>query len=226
VVKSANRKAGADDAMLNAIVLLSGGIDSSVTLAIAKQKFTPLALTFDYGQRHSIEINAAFEIAQKMYVQHRVMKLDFRQIGGSALTDDIDVPKNSLKPGIPITYVPARNTIFLSYALALGERLGINDIFIGINAIDYSGYPDCRPEYIEAFEKMSNLGTKSGRFKIHTPIINMSKTEIVKTGLELGVNINRTHSCYDPHSNGEPCGECDSCLIRNKALREAVCSQQ
>jgi len=209
--------------MLNAIVLLSGGIDSTVTLSLSKKTFNPLALTFDYGQRHGVEINSAVEITQRMFVQHRVIKLDFRQIGGSALTEDIDVPKNSLKPGIPITYVPARNTIFLSYALALGEKLGINDIFIGVNAIDYSGYPDCRPEYINAFESMANLGTKSGGFKIHTPIINMTKADIIRKALELGINIDATHSCYDPQKNGTPCGECDSCIIRNSALKEAGC---
>ena len=209
--------------MLNAIVLFSGGIDSTTVLAIAKENYNPLALTFDYGQRHVIEIKSALSISKRMNVPHRIIKIDLRQIGGSALTDSINVPKNSLSNEIPMTYVPARNTIFLSFALALGEHLKIYDIFMGVNAIDYSGYPDCRHEYIEAYEKMANLGTKAGCFKIHTPIINMTKYDIIMLGLELGINHNETHSCYDPKEDGTPCNECDSCLIRNKALREAKC---
>lgn len=217
--------------MKKAVILLSGGLDSTTTLAIAKAEgFEPYTLTFRYGQRHSIEIEAAEKVSSAMGAKgHIVVDMDLRQIGGSALTSDIDVPKKRT-PGeitrdIPVTYVPARNIIFLSFALAYAETTGASDIFIGVNALDYSGYPDCRPEFIEAFEKMTNLGTKAGVegkiFKIHTPLIRMTKAEIIKKGTELGVDYSLTHSCYDPTPEGLPCGECDSCLLRKKGFAEA-----
>lgn len=217
--------------MKKAVVLLSGGLDSTTTLAIAKAEgFEPYTVTFRYGQRHSIEIEAAEKVSTIMEVKgHVVVDIDLRQIGASALTSDIDVPKKR-SPGeitreIPVTYVPARNIIFLSSALAYAETVGAKDIFIGVNALDYSGYPDCRPEFIEAFERMANLGTKAGvegkGFKIHTPLIRMTKAEIIKKGIELGVDYSITHSCYDPTPEGLPCGECDSCILRKKGFAEA-----
>ena len=214
-----------------AVVLLSGGLDSATVLAIARsQGFELYALSFSYGQRHVWELEAAARVAASIGVaKHRVANIDLRIFGGSALTDDIDVPKgrstDDMSQGIPITYVPARNTIFLSFALAWAEVLGSSDIFIGVNALDYSGYPDCRPEFIEAFEKMANLATKAGvegrqALKIHTPLIALSKAEIIRRGIELGVDYGLTSSCYDPSAIGEPCGECDSCLLRQKGFRE------
>jgi 7-cyano-7-deazaguanine synthase len=217
---------------LKAVVLLSGGIDSATTLVIAQNSgFDIYALSFRYGQRHVVEMEAAGRIAQKSnVVKHLILDIDLRKIGGSALTADIDVPKNrkakEMTKDIPVTYVPARNTIFLSYALAWAEVVGANDIFIGVNVLDYSGYPDCRPEYIEAYEKMANLATKAGvegkqKLKIHTPLIQMSKSQIIQKGMELGVDYSLTHSCYDPSAFGEACGECDSCILRLKGFRDA-----
>jgi 7-cyano-7-deazaguanine synthase len=216
--------------MKRAVVLLSGGLDSATTLAICRHDgFEPCALSFDYGQRHRIELNAATRVAAALGArEHRIAKIDLRVFGGSALTDDIAVPKNrepdSLNE-IPVTYVPARNTIFLSYALAWCEVLGAADIFIGANAIDYSGYPDCRPEFISAFERMANAATKAGvegtRFKIHAPLLSMSKAEIIRKGTELGVDFSITHSCYDPGADGVACGECDSCRLRLEGFRAA-----
>jgi len=189
--------------------------------------FECYALSFDYGQRHRIELEAAEKIARHFsVVEHRVAKIDLRAFGGSALTDDIDVPKDSLAEGIPITYVPARNTIFLSYAMAWAEVLECSDIFIGVNAIDYSGYPDCRPEFIAAFEHMANLATKAGvegrtLLRIHTPLSKLNKAGIVKLGVDVGVDFALTHSCYDPDPEGRPCGHCDSCLLRLKGFIEA-----
>jgi len=217
---------------LKAVVLLSGGIDSATTLAIAQNLgFVIYALSFRYGQRHAVEMEAAVRIAQKSNVaKHLILDIDLRKIGGSALTANIDVPKNrnakEMTKDIPATYVPARNTIFLSYALAWAEVIGSCDIFIGVNVLDYSGYPDCRPEYIAAYEKMANLATKAGvegkqKLKIHTPLIQMSKSEIIRKGIELGVDYSLTHSCYDPSVSGEACGECDSCILRLKGFRDA-----
>ena len=217
---------------IGAVVLLSGGLDSTTTLAIAKSEgFTPYAITFQYGQRHDAEIAAAQSVAKRMRVaKHVIASIDLRMFGGSALTADIDVPKlraiDEMSHGIPITYVPARNTIFLSFALAWAETLGISDIFLGVNALDYSGYPDCRPEYIEAYEQMANLATKAGvegtqHLKIHTPIIEMTKSQIIKRGTELGVDYGVTRSCYDPSPLGKSCGECDSCQLRLKGFSEA-----
>jgi 7-cyano-7-deazaguanine synthase len=214
-----------------AVVLLSGGLDSSTVLAIARSEGYELhALSFSYGQRHVVELEAARRVAAATGVaDHRIAAIDLRVFGGSALTADIEVPKGrdtaEMDHGIPITYVPARNTIFLSFALAWAEVLGSSDIFIGVNALDYSGYPDCRPEFIEAFEKMANLATKAGvegrqALKIHTPLIALTKAEIVRKGIELGVDYSLTSSCYDPSPAGEPCGECDSCLLRQKGFRE------
>ena len=217
--------------MKRAIILLSGGLDSTTTLATAiAEGYETYALSFDYGQRHKIEIVAARRIARALGAkEHRVAKIDMRIFGGSALTDGIDVPKKrsatEIGQGIPVTYVPARNTIFLSYALALAETVGARDIFIGANAIDYSGYPDCRPAFIAAFETLANLATKAGaegaHFRIHAPLIKFSKAEIIRKALELDVDLALTHSCYDPSSNGVACGECDSCLLRFKGFREA-----
>jgi 7-cyano-7-deazaguanine synthase len=218
--------------MKKAVILLSGGLDSITCLAIAKSKdYSLYALTFRYGQRHQFEIGAAKECALSQQVEnHIIMDIDLRSFGGSALTDNIDVPKDrietNLTDDIPITYVPARNTIFLSFALAYSESIGCSDIFIGVNALDYSGYPDCRPEYISAFEAMSNLATKSGvtgksSIKIHTPLIDMGKHEIIKTGSSLGVDYSITHSCYDPDKNGISCGRCDACTLRLKGFKKA-----
>jgi 7-cyano-7-deazaguanine synthase len=214
-----------------AVVLLSGGVDSTTTLAIAlAEGYEAYALSFDYGQRHQIEIKAACRVANSLGAkEHRVAKIDLRIFGGSALTDDIDVPKRrsatEIGHGIPVTYVPARNTIFLAYALAWAEVILANHIFLGVNAIDYSGYPDCRPEFIKAFETLANVGTKAGiegaRLRIHTPLIALSKSEIIGKASELGVDLGLTHSCYDPSPEGLACGECDSCLLRLKGFREA-----
>ena len=211
-------------------MLLSGGLDSTTTLVIAQaQGFACYALTMQYGQRHAIEIEAAKQIAKRFgVVQQVVMPIELRQFGGSALTSDVPVPKDrpleAMNHGIPITYVPARNTIFLSFALAWAEVLGACDIFLGVNALDYSGYPDCRPEYIAAFEKLAALATKAGveggSFKIHTPLIHLSKAEIIRRGLDLGVDFAMTTSCYDPTPTGLACGRCDSCLLRLKGFAE------
>jgi 7-cyano-7-deazaguanine synthase len=216
---------------LKAVVLLSGGIDSATTLAIAQNMgFDIYALSFRYGQRHVVELEAAMRIAQNCKVaEHLIIDIDLRLLGGSALTADIAVPKSrstkQMGKDIPITYVPARNTIFLSYALAWAEVIDAGDIFIGVNALDYSGYPDCRPEYIAAYEKMANLATKAGveggrKLKIHTPLIQMSKSQIIQKGIELGVDYSLTHSCYDPSASGEACGECDSCILRLRGFRD------
>jgi 7-cyano-7-deazaguanine synthase len=217
--------------MKRAAVLLSGGIDSTTTLAIAiAEGYEAYALSFDYGQRHQIETDAARRVANSLGAkEHRVAKIDMRIFGCSALTDDVDVPKKrsetEIAHGIPVTYVPARNTIFLAYALAWAEVIPTADIFLGVNAIDYSGYPDCRPEFIEAFETLANLGTKAGaeeqRFQIHTPLIKFSKAEIIRKAVELDVDLSLTHSCYDPSPEGLACGECDSCFLRLKGFREA-----
>lgn len=214
----------------NAVVLLSGGLDSTTTLAIARQAgFTLYALSFRYGQRHQVEIAAAERVAHAMGVaRHIILPIDLRLFGGSALTDDIGVPKGrtlaEMAHEIPVTYVPARNTIFLSFALAWAEVLGAQDIFIGVNALDYSGYPDCRPEYIAAYERMANLATKAGvegrALRIHTPLIALTKGEIIRTGLTLGVDYRLTSTCYDPAADGTACGECDSCLLRLKGFAE------
>jgi len=214
-----------------AVVLLSGGLDSTTVLAIAKAEGYELyAMSFRYGQRHVVELEAAARVAAGMGVRkHVIVDVDLRQFGGSALTADIEVPKGraieSMSVGIPITYVPARNTVFLSFALAWAETLGSQDIFIGVNVLDYSGYPDCRPEYIEAYERMANLATRAGvegsqRLKIHTPLIRLSKAQIVTRGLELGVDYAGTSSCYDPSPEGRPCGGCDSCLLRAAGFQE------
>jgi 7-cyano-7-deazaguanine synthase len=215
--------------MKRAVVLVSGGLDSATTLAIcANDGFEPYALSFDYGQRHKTELIAARRVAESLGApDHRVAMIDLRIFGGSALTDDIAVPKNRSANAneIPITYVPARNTIFLSYALAWCEVLGAADIFIGANAIDYSGYPDCRPEFISAFEHLASVATKAGvkgtQFRIHAPLLSMSKVDIIRKGAELGVDFSLTHSCYDPTADGLACGECDSCRIRLSGFRDA-----
>jgi len=215
-----------------AVALLSGGLDSTTSLQIARAEgYAVYAMSFRYGQRHSIELESASRIARSAGVEkHLIVDIDLRAIGGSALTDEIKVPKErsseEMSSGIPVTYVPARNTIFLSFALGWAETLGAEDIFIGVNALDYSGYPDCRPEYIEAFERMANLATKAGvegrmHLRIHAPLIAMTKAEIIKKGLELGIDYSLTHSCYDPTPQGLACGKCDSCLLRLKGFAEA-----
>ena len=214
-----------------AVVLLSGGLDSTTVLAVARSEgFDCAALSFDYGQRHSVELQAARRVAETMGVtRHVVARIDLRVFGGSALTADVEVPKGrSLgeSSDIPVTYVPARNTIFLSFALAFAETLEASDIFIGVNALDYSGYPDCRPEYIAAYETMANLATKAGvegrtRTVVHTPLMALDKAGIIRLGLSLGVDYGLTHSCYDPDRSGRPCGSCDSCLLRAKGFAEA-----
>jgi 7-cyano-7-deazaguanine synthase len=217
---------------MNAVCLLSGGLDSATSLGVARREgFDCYALSFDYGQRHRIELEAAARLAKYLGArEHRVTRIDLRAFGGSALTADIDVPKHTrvedMPTAIPITYVPARNTIFLSYAMAWAEVLSASDIFIGVNAIDYSGYPDCRPEFISAFETMANLATKTGvegrtHLKIHTPLAKLDKAGIVKLGAQVGVDFSQTHSCYDPDPVGRSCGRCDSCLLRLKGFREA-----
>ncbi len=218
-----------------AVVLLSGGLDSTTALAVARRDgFALHALTFRYGQRHAIEIDAARRVAAAFGVQrHVIADIDLRTFGGSALTADVPVPKGrtaaEMSGGIPVTYVPARNTIFLSFALAFAEVIEAADIFIGVNALDYSGYPDCRPEYIAAFERMANLATKAGvegrtRMKIHTPLIDLTKARIVALGLSLGVDYALTTSCYDPDADGRACGECDACRLRLKGFAEAGCN--
>jgi 7-cyano-7-deazaguanine synthase len=215
-----------------AVVLLSGGLDSTTVLAMAiSQGFEAYAMSFRYGQRHSVELEKAAQVAQRLgAARHIVVDINLRAFGGSALTSDAEVPKGrstaDMSHGIPITYVPARNTIFLSFALAWAEVLGSSDIFVGVNALDYSGYPDCRPEYINAYERVANLATKAGvegtqTLKIHAPLIKLSKADIVKTGVALGVDYSITSSCYDPGPAGEPCGGCDSCLLRAKGFAEA-----
>ena len=216
----------------SAVVLLSGGLDSSTCLALAREQgFRCFALSFAYGQRHAQELAAARRVAQALGVErHLTLELDLRPIGGSALTADIPVPKGravqEMAAGVPVTYVPARNTLFLSLAVAWAETLEATDIFIGVNALDYSGYPDCRPEFIAAFQRVANLGTRlgaelGGRFTIHTPLIRLSKAEIVAQGLRLGLDYGLTHSCYDPGPEGLACGRCDSCLLRRKGFAEA-----
>ena len=216
--------------MKKAVILLSGGLDSATCLAIAKdQGFEPYSLSFNYGQRHKHELDAAKKLAKAFQVKvHEIVQFDLRTFGGSALTGNIDVPKDTKieTNNIPITYVPARNTIFLSFALAWAEVLNTHDIFIGVNALDYSGYPDCRPEYIQSFQEMANLATKAGveddqRLTIHTPLIKLTKSEIIQRGVTLGVDFSMTHSCYDPSDAGRPCGHCDSCQLRLKGFEEA-----
>ena len=218
--------------MANAVVLLSGGLDSTTALAVARAEgFKPCALSFRYGQRHQVELESAARVAEALgAAEHVIADIDLRRFGGSALTADIDVAKGrslaDMGDGVPVTYVPARNTVFLSFALAWAEVLDAGDLFIGVNALDYSGYPDCRPEYIAAFEQMANLATAAGvegrqQLKIHTPLIQLTKAEIIRKGTELGVDYALTSSCYDPGPDGRPCGACDSCLLREKGFREA-----
>jgi 7-cyano-7-deazaguanine synthase len=218
--------------MERAVVLSSGGLDSATALAVAREQgFECYALSVRYGQRHAIELEAAKHVAQHLgAVRHLIVDVDLTAIGGSALTDAIDVPKDrpmeEIEHGIPITYVPARNTVLLALALGYAEVLGAFDIFMGVNVLDYSGYPDCRPEYIEQFEKLATLATKAGvegkgRFKIHTPLIRMTKAEIIRTGTRLGVDYGLTHSCYEPDVQGRACGRCDSCQLRLKGFAEA-----
>ncbi len=215
-----------------AVVLLSGGLDSATVLAMASgEGYSVHALSFDYGQRHRFELESAAAVAAAQGVcQHVVVPLDLRAIGGSALTDEIEVPKDrsesEMSEGIPVTYVPARNTIFLSVALGWAETLGVSDLFVGVNAVDYSGYPDCRPEFIESFTELANLATRAGvegsmRFEVHAPLIAMTKSEIISKGLELGVDYSLTHSCYDPDEAGRSCGRCDSCRLRLKGFADA-----
>jgi len=217
--------------VIKAICLLSGGLDSATCLALARREgYACYALSFDYGQRHKVELEAAARVAQLLGAErHQVVEIGLGQFGGSALTADIAVPKarslEAMSEGIPLTYVPARNTIFLSLALAWAEVLVSSDIFIGVNALDYSGYPDCRPEFIEAYERMANLATRAGvegrtRLRVHTPLIRLSKAEIIRLAAELGVPFALTHSCYDPRPDGRPCGECDACLLRRKGFAE------
>jgi 7-cyano-7-deazaguanine synthase len=213
-----------------AICLVSGGMDSATCLAIARERHACYALTFDYGQRHAFELNAAREVVRRLgAAQHKIVRLDLRTFGGSALTDDVDVPKDRPLENateIPVTYVPARNTIFLSYALAWAEVVGAWDIFIGVNAVDYSGYPDCRPEYIASFERMANLAIKAAvqgprRISVHTPLISLTKADIIRRGIQLGVDFAWTHSCYDPTPDGKACGRCDACRIRRTGFSQA-----
>ena len=218
----------APTALRQAIVLLSGGLDSTTCLAIARSEgFQRLySMAFDYGQRHRHELAAAERIARRFGVaEHRVVKIDLRQFGSSALTDDIAVPKDrderQMSADIPITYVPARNTIFLSYALAWAEVLDCDDVFIGVNALDYSGYPDCRPEFVESFQRTARLGTKRANFTVHAPLIHLTKAQIIRRGVELGVDYGMTHSCYDPDAQGRACGRCDSCVLRKRGFAEA-----
>ncbi|MGH9584353.1 MAG: 7-cyano-7-deazaguanine synthase QueC [Bryobacteraceae bacterium] len=214
----------------NAICLLSGGLDSATCLAIAREEgFACYCLSFDYGQRHRVELEAAARIARQLGAkEHRVAKIDLRVFGGSALTGDLAVPKDrgEMAAEIPVTYVPARNTIFLAFALAYAEVAEAGDIFIGVNAIDYSGYPDCRPEFIQAFESLANLATKAGvegatKIRIRTPLLRLTKADIVRKAVALGVDLASTHSCYDPDESGQPCGRCDACILRRKGFEEA-----
>jgi len=218
----------ASDSQKIAVILYSGGLDSTTCLALAKAEgFAPYALSFAYGQRHSIELAKARDYAPRVgALEHLVVEFDYRQVGGSALTADIAVPKTGVGSDIPVTYVPARNTVFLSFALGWAETLGAFDIYIGVNALDYSGYPDCRPEYIAAYEQMANLATAAGvegrqRLRIHTPLIQLTKAQIIQRGTALGVDYALTSSCYDPGEDGRPCGQCDSCLLRAKGFAEA-----
>ena len=214
-----------------AVVLVSGGLDSATTLAVAKRDgFMPYALSFDYGQRHRFELEAAAAVCEHVGVaEHQTIRLDLRQIGGSALTDDIDVPRDrdeaAMAAEIPVTYVPARNTIFLAIAMGWAETLDASDLFAGVNAVDYSGYPDCRPEFIAAFERTASLATKSGvegtAWRVHTPLINLTKAEIIRLGVDLGVDLALTHSCYDPDVDGRACGRCDSCHLRRAGFHDA-----
>ncbi len=214
-----------------AVVLLSGGLDSTTCLAMAKAEgFEPVCLAVAYGQRHAVELQRARRVAESLGVKDfRVVTVDLRQVGGSALTADIEVPKDrpegEMSHGIPITYVPARNALFLSLALGLAEVVGASDLYIGVNAVDYSGYPDCRPEFIRAFESMANLATKAGvegtRFKVHAPLSGMSKADIIRAGVKLGVDYGMTHSCYDPDPQGRACGRCDSCVLRRRGFEQA-----
>lgn len=215
-----------------AVVLVSGGLDSATTLAAARSEgFACHAISFDYGQRHRFELEAARRVCEAQGVaRHIVVPIDLRAFGGSALTDDIEVPRNrdeeEIASGIPVTYVPARNTVFLALALGWAETLGAFDLFLGVNAVDYSGYPDCRPEFIEQFERLANLATKAGvegtgTFRVHTPLIDLTKADIIRTGLRLDVDYALTHSCYDPDAAGRPCGVCDSCRLRLKGFAEA-----
>jgi 7-cyano-7-deazaguanine synthase len=212
--------------MRKAVVLLSGGLDSMVTAAIAREQgFAVLALTVNYGQRHSVELAAANAIAAQLASEHVVLDLDLRKFGGSALTGDIDVPKGGVGDDIPVTYVPARNTVFLSLALAWAEAVGARDLFIGVNALDYSGYPDCRPEFISAFEKLANVATKAGveggGFRLHAPLQAMTKADIAREAARLGLDAGVSHSCYDPTADGRHCGLCDACRLRAKGFAEA-----
>jgi 7-cyano-7-deazaguanine synthase len=212
----------------SAIVLLSGGLDSTTCLAIAKSEgFAPIyTMAFDYGQRHRLELAAAESLSRSMgAAEHRVVKIDLRQFGGSALTADVAVPKDRdeqvMAGGIPITYVPARNTIFLSYALAWAEVLDCDHVYIGVNALDYSGYPDCRPEFVDSFQQTARLGTKRTGFTIHAPLVHLTKAQIIQRGVQLNVDYAQTHSCYDPSPDGRACGRCDSCILRRKGFAEA-----
>jgi 7-cyano-7-deazaguanine synthase len=215
-----------------AVVLLSGGLDSTTVVAIAKAEgFEPHALSFRYGQRHSAELDAARRVAQQFGIEHRVVGIDLGTLGGSALTDTkIDVPKDrsehAMSADIPVTYVPARNTVFLAVALGYAETIGAGDLFVGVNALDYSGYPDCRPEFISAFEKLAQVATADGvngrvQYRIHAPLMKLTKADIIRRGIELGVDYGITHSCYDPSPEGLACGRCDSCLLRKKGFAEA-----
>ena len=212
--------------MKTAVVLLSGGLDSMVCAALAREaEFGVIALTIDYGQRHRVELESAGAIAAGLAQRHVVLPLDLRTFGGSALTADLAVPKDGVGEGIPVTYVPARNTIFLSLALGLAEASGARDIFIGVNALDYSGYPDCRPEFVEEFQRVANLATKAGvegdAFRIHAPLLRMTKADIAKEAERLGLNMAMSHSCYDPLPDGRHCGKCDACRLRAKGFAEA-----
>jgi 7-cyano-7-deazaguanine synthase len=212
--------------MAKAVVLLSGGLDSMVTAAIAREQgYSVLALTVDYGQRHKVELQAAARSAAELADDHAVLKMDLTRFGGSALTDDIAVPKSGVGADIPVTYVPARNTVLLSLALAWAEAAGARDLFIGVNALDYSGYPDCRPEFIEAFERLANLATKAGvegqGFKLHAPLQHMTKADIAREAARLGLDAGMSHSCYDPAADGRACGLCDACRLRAKGFAEA-----
>jgi 7-cyano-7-deazaguanine synthase len=212
--------------MAKAVVLLSGGLDSMVTAAIARERgFSVLALTVDYGQRHRVELEAAKRIAAKLADDHAVVKMDLTRFGGSALTDDIEVPKSGVGDGVPVTYVPARNTVMLSLALAWAEAAGARDLFIGVNALDYSGYPDCRPEFIHAFEKLANVATKAGvegeGFRVHAPLQHMTKADIAREAARLDLDAGMSHSCYDPSEDGRACGLCDACRLRAKGFAEA-----
>lgn len=214
-----------------AVVLLSGGLDSTTVLAMAKaQGFEPYALSFRYGQRHAVELEAAQRVARAFGVEHRTVTVDLRALGGSALTDDVDVPKDrdesQMGDDIPVTYVPARNTVFLAVALGWAEVLGTGDLFVGVNALDYSGYPDCRPAFIEAFEKLAQVATADGvtgrvKYRIHAPLMEMTKADIVRSGMALGVDYSITHSCYDPDEQGLACGRCDSCALRRRGFEQA-----